>query len=55
MKYYIIDKATNEVLETVTNKNEIEVRKQATHKHLELALEGRLVVVGKAGYEKYYR
>jgi hypothetical protein len=55
MKYYIINKATNEVLEAVTCRNEIEARKQATQKHLDLVLAGQLVVVGKAGFEKHYK
>lgn len=54
-KYYILIKSNNELLEIFSCKNVIEAKKYAAQKYLDLVLECNLVVVGKNGYNNYYR
>jgi hypothetical protein len=58
-KYYVIKKQNegNELLEVIEAKNLTEARKASVQKHMDivLSLTSQLVVVGKNGYDQYYK
>lgn len=58
-KYYVIKKQNegNELLEVIEAKNLTEARKTSVQKYMNivLSLTTQLVVVGKDGYDQYYK
>lgn len=60
-KYYILVKDMKndeiEVAEVIDAKNVKEARKYATKKYIKIVVSGthQLIVVGKSGYEQYYK
>lgn len=58
-KYYVLKKGAGktQLLEVIEAKNVIKAQKEAVRKYLHTAdfINSKLVVVGKAGYEQYYK
>jgi hypothetical protein len=60
-KYYILVKDVKnnkvELIEIIDAKNVKEARKYATEKYMKIVVSGthQLIVVGKSGYEQYYK
>lgn len=58
-KYYVLKKEAgkHQLLEVLEAKTLTEARKTAVTKHLNIVLstQTQLIVVGKAGYEQYYK
>ena len=58
-KYYVLKKGAGktQLLETLEAENVKEAQKVAVNKYMDIVLstQTQLVVVGKAGYEQYYK